>query len=235
MPDAARDRILGRLRRSPAEEAVGAEPDVSVMARRTVAKAERYARLRREMEAVRAEFLEATEEEWPSAVRAFAEAEGLRRIAYGPGTPAGARLSEAFEGSATALVPYDRPVEDLKAALFDEVDAGFTTTRGGLADTGGLILWPSPEEPRLLSLVPPMHIALLDASRIHDSLWHALREERWAGRLPPNALLVSGPSKTADIEQTLAYGVHGPKRLVVVAVRPRFPGGALPGASSDAG
>ena len=67
-------------------------------------------------------------------------------------------------------------------------------------------------------LVPPMHIALLDAARIHDSFWHALREEGWAGRLPPNALIISGPSKTADIEQTLAYGVHGPKRLVVVAV-----------------
>ncbi|MGE5415119.1 MAG: LutC/YkgG family protein [Syntrophomonadaceae bacterium] len=219
MPDSSRERILERLRRSPTEEA-GAEPDAAVMARRTVPPAERYARLRREMEAVRAEFLESTEEEWPSALRAFAEAEGLRRIAYGPGAPAGARLAGAFRGSAAALVPYDRPVEDLKATLFDDVDAGFTTTRGGLADTGGLILWPSPEEPRLLSLVPPMHIALLDTERVHDSLWHALREERWAGRLPPNALLVSGPSKTADIEQTLAYGVHGPKRLVVMAVRP---------------
>jgi L-lactate dehydrogenase complex protein LldG len=40
----------------------------------------------------------------------------------------------------------------------------------------------------------------------------------WGRQLPPNALLISGPSKTADIEQTLAYGVHGPKRLVVILV-----------------
>jgi L-lactate dehydrogenase complex protein LldG len=217
MPEGARGRILERLRRSPASDG-GAEPDFAVLARRTVAPAERYARLKRAMEAVRAEFIEAGEEEWPSAVRAFAQAEGLRSIAYGPGTEAGARLAAAFRGSATALVPYDRPIEELKSTLFEDVDAGFTTTRGGLADTGGLILWPSPEEPRLLSLVPPMHVALLDTARIHDSFWHALRQEGWAGRLPPNALLVSGPSKTADIEQTLAYGVHGPKRLVVVAV-----------------
>jgi L-lactate dehydrogenase complex protein LldG len=99
------------------------------------------------------------------------------------------------------------------------VDAGFTTTRGGIAETGGLILWPSPEEPRLLSLVPPVHFALLDTAAIHATFFEAMRAEAWAGSLPRNALLISGPSKTADIEQTLAYGVHGPKRLVVVAIR----------------
>ncbi len=173
------------------------------------------------MEAVHAEFLEATAEDWPLRIRAFAEAEGIRSIAYGPGTPAAARLEAGFGASAVRLVPYDRPIEECKRALFEEIDAGFTTTRGGIADTGGLILWPTPEEPRLLSLVPPVHLALLDRAHIHDSFWQAIRDGGWAGRMPANALLVSGPSKTADIEQTLAYGVHGPKRLIVVAVAPR--------------
>jgi len=220
MPEGARERILERLSRGPAAEAAG-EPDFAVMARRAVSREERYARLRRAMEAVHAEFLEATAEDWPLRIRGFAEAEGLRAIAYGPGTEAAARLESAFRGSAARLVPYDRPIEECKRALFEEVDAGFTTTRGGIADTGGLILWPTPEEPRLLSLVPPVHLALLDTARIHDSFWQAIRDEGWAGGMPANALLVSGPSKTADIEQTLAYGVHGPKRLIVVAVAPR--------------
>jgi L-lactate dehydrogenase complex protein LldG len=220
MPDGARERILARLAGSPAAEPAG-EPDFAVMARRSVRPEERYARLRRAMEAVHAEFLDATPEDWPRRVRAFSEAEGIRSIAYGAGTDAAPRLEAAFGGSAVRLVPYDRPIEECKRALFEETDAGFTTTRGGIADTGGLILWPGPEEPRLLSLVPPVHLALLDIARIHGSFWQAIRDEGWAGGMPANALLVSGPSKTADIEQTLAYGVHGPKRLVVVAVAPR--------------
>jgi L-lactate dehydrogenase complex protein LldG len=217
MPEGARERILARLVRGAGAEAA-AEPDFAVMARRAVPPEERYLRLRRAMEAVHAEFLEASAEDWPRRIREFAEDQGIRSIAYGPGTEAAPRLEAAFRGSAVRLVPDDRPIEEGKRALFEEVDAGFTTTRGGIADTGGLILWPGPEEPRLLSLVPPVHLALLDPARIHGSFWHAIREEGWAGRMPPNALLVSGPSKTADIEQTLAYGVHGPKRLVVVAV-----------------
>jgi L-lactate dehydrogenase complex protein LldG len=96
--------------------------------------------------------------------------------------------------------------------------AGFTTTLGGIAETGGLLLAPGPMEPRLLSLVPPVHLALLRAERIFDTLFQAFQELGWNREPPANALVISGPSKTADIEQTLAYGVHGPKRLVVILV-----------------
>jgi L-lactate dehydrogenase complex protein LldG len=219
MPESARERILARLRLRTAPPAPACGFDV--MACRTWPPEERYGRLRRLMEESRAEFLEATEESWPGVVHRFLVAEGLATILYGTDTPAGRRLAESWPaGPGPRLVAYDRPVEEMKRELFERIDAGFTATRGGIADTGGLILWPSPAEPRLLSLVPPVHVALLDTRAIHDSFWHAVREGVWAGAMPPNALLISGPSKTADIEQTLAYGVHGPRRLVVVAVRP---------------
>ncbi len=191
------------------------------MAAKTWPAAERYPRLRRLMEAVKTEFLETTEEGWPAAVHGFLKSQGLGTLLYGTGTPAGRRLAQSWPaGEGPRLVAYDRPVEQFKERLFNEVEAGFTTTRGGIAETGGLIVWPSPEEPRLLSLVPPVHLALLHAGAIHDTFWDALRSQGWAAAMPPNALLISGPSKTADIEQTLAYGVHGPKRLIVVAVVP---------------
>lgn len=218
MPDPARERILGRLRDSA--RSVPAVSDFAVMARKTWPAAERYPRLRRLMEAVRTEFLETTEEAWPKAVRAFLESQGLATLLFGPDTTAGHRLAQSWPGGpGPRLVPYDRPVEQMRERLFNELDAGFTTTRGGIAETGGLIVWPSPEEPRLMSLVPPVHLALLDTGAIYDTFWEAMRSQGWAATMPANALLISGPSKTADIEQTLAYGVHGPKRLVVVAVR----------------
>jgi hypothetical protein len=67
-----------------------------------------------------------------------------------------------------------------------------------------------------MSLVPPIHIALLDADQLYDTLFDAMQAQGWSDGMPTNALLVSGPSKTADIQVTLAYGAHGPKELVVL-------------------
>jgi len=213
----ARRAILGRLR---ACEEGGALPDLdwSALERRHWEPAERVARLRKGMEAVHTEFLEARPQDWPRVVQAFCEREGLSNLLFGPGSAAGAALTADWNPGPTQLMPYDRPVEAFKQELFTGVAAGFTDTVGGVAETGGLLLMPGPDEPRLLSLVPPIHIALLRASTLHDTLWSAVKALGWGRALPPNALMISGPSKTADIEQTLAYGVHGPKRLIVILV-----------------
>ena len=213
----ARTAILARLRTAGSG---GPLPDLdtAVLERRRWSPAERVQRLRRGMEAVHTEFLEARTEDWPEVLGAFCEREGIKTLLYGPGTEAGRRLAAVMAVTATALRPYDAPVETFKDELFQAVDAGFTTTLGGVAETGGLLVAPGPQEPRLLSLVPPVHLALLRASAIHDTLWSAIRALGWGQAPPPNALMISGPSKTADIEQTLAYGVHGPRRLVVILV-----------------
>lgn len=61
-----------------------------------------------------------------------------------------------------------------------------------------------------------MHFAILKASEVYDNFYEVQQQQQWAGGMPTNALLVSGPSKTADIEQVLAYGAHGPKDLIVL-------------------
>lgn len=95
-----------------------------------------------------------------------------------------------------------------------QADAGLTSAEYALAETGSLVIVPSPAQSRLTSLLPPFHFVLLPQSRILPSIfdWVALRPEVF----PSNIVLVSGPSKTADIEQTLVVGVHGPKRLIVI-------------------
>ena len=100
--------------------------------------------------------------------------------------------------------------------LFDDVDAALTLAKSAIAETGALVLWPTPAEPRLMSLVPSVHFVLLDVATIHADFFSAITAEGWKDALPTNALLISGPSKTADIQQTLAYGAHGPRELVLL-------------------
>jgi len=216
----ARTAILAALRAAPPRGPAPA-PDFAVIGEKRWDAPERVARLRRAMAAVKTEFLDAGPGDWPRVVLEWVQAERLPNLLYGPGTAEGRALAAAWPApgpGAPRLLAYDRPVEAFKGDLFGTVAAGFTTTLGGLAETGGLLLAPGPAEPRLLSLVPPVHLALLRADRIFDTLLQAFRELGWNREPPANALVVSGPSKTADIEQTLAYGVHGPKRLVVVLI-----------------
>ncbi len=118
--------------------------------------------------------------------------------------------------AAIRLRPYLEPVETCRVALFDEAQAGFSACRGAIAETGSLVLWPDAREPRLLSLVPPIHVVLLEADAIYSTFAELLDAQGWAQGMPTNALLITGPSKSADIEQTLTYGVHGPKELIVL-------------------
>ena len=116
-----------------------------------------------------------------------------------------------------AISHYDQPIESWKQDLFEQIDVSITTSHAGLAESGTLILKPTPQEPRLMSLVPPAHVAILDANRLYENFAELMSAEDWS-EMPTNLLLISGPSKTADIEQTLAYGIHGPKRLITLIV-----------------
>ncbi|SMF86341.1 L-lactate dehydrogenase complex protein LldG [Azospirillum oryzae] len=217
----ARNSILTTLRRTrDAHPLTSPASDFAPIEAKQWAADERLPRIRRLMEAVHTEFLDATEADWPAVLREFLVREGVGSLMYAPATAAGKRLVEGWDAASTTLIPYDRPLEDLKPQLFESIEAGLTTTRGAIAETGSLILWPTADEPRTLSLVPHIHVAILRTDALYDTFLQAMREQGWAQAMPTNVLLVSGPSKTADIEQTLAYGVHGPKRLIVLVVHP---------------
>ena len=217
----ARDNILGRLR-APRLPAPPALPDVAgwfAAHRRDEDLAQRCMRLRTALEAVHAEVHEVGADDWAAQLLRIAAAKGLRTLLIGNGTPHGAELTALAPASLT-LVHYDRAIEQWRDQLFDGVDASLTLARSAIAETGSLVLWPSPTEPRLMSLVPSVHFVLLDTDHIHADLDAAMTAEAWSGALPTNALLICGPSKTADIQQTLAYGAHGPRELIVLLRHP---------------
>jgi L-lactate dehydrogenase complex protein LldG len=212
----ARERILGRLRAAPPMPSALPEVDAWFAARRRREDgAQRVARLRSALEAGHAEVHDTTAADWPVLLLRIALAKGLRTLLIGSDTAHGAEL-EARQPEAPRLVRYAQPIEAWRDRLFDDIDGALTLARSAIAETGSLILWPDASEPRLMSLVPPVHFVLLDAATIHADFHAAMHAENWAAGLPTNALLISGPSKTADIQQTLAYGAHGPRELIVL-------------------
>jgi len=95
-------------------------------------------------------------------------------------------------------------------------DAGISTTQAAIAETGTLVLDSVRERHRLVSLVPPVHIAILNASTIYMTLSETLSMLQSAEELSPAVTFITGPSRTADIELTLTIGVHGPQELYVI-------------------
>ena len=95
-------------------------------------------------------------------------------------------------------------------------DVGISTAQAGIAETGTLVLDSAYERHRLVSLVPPVHIAILNASAIVETLGEALTLIQKDKEISPAVTFITGPSRTADIELTLAIGVHGPQQLYVI-------------------
>ena len=93
-------------------------------------------------------------------------------------------------------------------------DAGVSVALYGLADTGSVVLAASPDEPRARSLLPAVHVSLLREDRILPDLASLLAAV--GDDLPSALAIVTGPSRSADIEQKLAVGVHGPGEVHVV-------------------
>lgn len=209
MNNTARNAILTRLGH-PVTPTLPS--DFSVVGGADWSQEECVARFRAAQESVNGEVYETTESGWPSLLADILIGAGAETLVVGTDTD----LPNGWAG--VRVVPFSDDMETFKATLFG-AHAALTRTRGAVAATGSLILWPGREEPRTLSLVPPLHVALLREKDLYDTLHDAMAAQGWAKGMPTNALLVSGPSKTADIEQTLVYGVHGSKRLVTLVIR----------------
>ena len=98
---------------------------------------------------------------------------------------------------------------------------------GGVAETGTLVMTSGPESPTSLNFLPLDHIVVVKADDIagdYEAVWDRIRqtaaENGTPGELPRTVNWITGPSRTADIEQTLLLGAHGPQRLYILIIDP---------------
>ena len=219
MSDQSRERILARLA-AGSQQASRPIVKPNPIPAKTYSRAQKVERLKTLMEAMRTEVHVTDAQNWIHQVAAILKQRKLKSLVYPPQTDLGDALEGHWENdrdNLPQLVPYEAEIEDFKDRLFT-IDAGITSAAGAIADPGALILWPSEKEPRLMSLVPSIHVAVLEADNIFSSFLEAMQTEKWSTKMPTNVVLISGPSKTADIEMTLAFGVHGPRELIVLIV-----------------
>jgi L-lactate dehydrogenase complex protein LldG len=96
-----------------------------------------------------------------------------------------------------------------------DAEVGITSADFALADTGTLVFW---SEPRLVSLLPPRHIAIIERAKIISGLDELFQRVPQPAENASFLVLVTGPSRTADIEMRLVRGVHGPGDILVLIV-----------------
>lgn len=89
----------------------------------------------------------------------------------------------------------------------------------GVAESGTLVLLSGTDNPTTLNFLPDVHIVMVAAADIagdYEAVWRLMRERFGAGNVPRTINLVTGPSRSADIEQTLILGAHGPRSLHII-------------------
>lgn len=119
-------------------------------------------------------------------------------------------------------IPWtSRPLLHLREGRAETTDTvSLQHAFAGIAETGTLMMPSAPQRPTTLNLLADTEIALLRVSRVvgaYEEAWDHLRTAT-GGVMPRNVMLITGPSRSADIEQTLELGAHGPRRLHVVLV-----------------
>lgn len=220
----ARDQILGAVRRSlkraagdGAEETVSARlaehPRGPVPARAQLPRKEQVALFQEQAEAVQTTVDRLADlSEVPKAVSAYLSSQNLPQS-----------LRVAPDGRLGAL-PWqaEAPLLEVSTGPARSDDAtSLTPVFAAVAETGTLMLRSGPESPVTLNFLPETHIAVVFASQIvgsYEDAWQRFREAGNDSRLPRTVNFITGPSRTGDIEQTILFGAHGPKRLHLLLI-----------------
>jgi L-lactate dehydrogenase complex protein LldG len=220
----ARDTILASIRRSlgvtgseaPRRKAVAdrlsQHPTGVVPARGKLAPRERVELFRRMVSAAAGTIEEIPRsDDVPAAVAAFLRAHNLPMSLRRGADP---RL---------AAMPWDKErTLEVTTGRSDGRDlVAISHAFGAAAESGTLMLVSGPDNPTTLNFLPDTHIVVIAAADVagdYETVWQRLRERYGAGEMPRTVNMITGPSRSADIAQTLILGAHGPRRLHVMVV-----------------
>jgi L-lactate dehydrogenase complex protein LldG len=215
----ARENILARIRKAQGRS--GSEPTQAELAavREAIARHEvgpqpafahapdRLGQFRKECERLSTTHASvASLQEVPAEVARYLGSSGLEKRLVGWHEFAG------LDWAGAGIAFDDRPANGDDAT-------GLTGCHCAIAETGTVLLLSSPQTPKVTALLPETHICVVRASRVLDTMedtFELLRRE--VGDPPRAVFFVSGPSRTADIEQTIVIGAHGPYRVHILIV-----------------
>ena len=124
-------------------------------------------------------------------------------------------VDEPLEEAGAGVVVW-RDLEKSREVAAD-ADIGLTTAEWAIAETGSLVLAGGPGKGRSVTLLPPVHVAVVPADRVLGTVTEAIGKYSY-GEVPANLCFHTGPSRTGDIEMTLSIGVHGPGEVHVLLV-----------------
>jgi L-lactate dehydrogenase complex protein LldG len=219
----ARDAVLSKIRRALAVDGgdigrramviarLEGAPKGVIPARGRLPQAERIVLFRKMAEKVSATVAEVSgSDAIPEAVADYLRSHNL---------PAQIRTGD---DPLLAGLPWNKTPIDIARGASDGLDAvSVGHALAGVAETGTLVLASGPDNPTTLNFLPETQIVVLAAGDIvgdYETVWDRLRARFGKGALPRTVNLITGPSRSADIEQTLLLGAHGPRRLHIIVI-----------------
>lgn len=188
-------------------------------------KAELVSRFAHELEAVKGKFLgNLTVREAAAQIAALARESGFRTAAIGEGVVTDmAPFAKALQGAGCEVIRTGPVADDKRRAIREQLarcDIAVAEASYAIASTGTFAVMASDARPNSLTLLPPASVIIAHIDRVLPDLAAAL-EALGAGALSAHRLsLITGPSRTADIEKRIVLGVHGPKALYGAVIWP---------------
>lgn len=203
----AREAILGRVRAALGERDPAASP-AQTTSIRPAFEGDRVPRFVAKLTAAAAGVTRVAElAAVPPAVEAYLQEHGL---------PAALVVGEA---PPLPELPWPEGWELARRAALGEDRVSLTGAFAAIAETGSLVMLSGPGHPTTLNFLPDDHLVVLRERQVvshMEDVWALLRER--PGGMPRTVNIITGPSRTADVEQTIQLGAHGPRRLHVFLV-----------------